>query len=189
MVKATKRPTKRKSKRLRDKSRLLKDAQPKVPPSVPVRKSKRITASLLSLKKINVGSAPDLCQEIVNDDEPRPRPVRLKQIDLPTFLHCADLKRETMKRLGLKSCFCCDNFRTDRVFMSPGTTADLNLKKYGCRRQNELKVSVKYSRHHNQESLFSIKASSESSAAFGTVPRRHDSFRRRRTFEHEILET
>ena len=68
-------------------------------------------------------------------------------IKLPTELYCADISRDLNHRLGLKSCYCCDNFRSDRIFLPPDTKQETaSIKKYQCKRtqNNLIKVSVSY---------------------------------------------
>ena len=78
------------------------------------------------------------------------RPLRQQTENLPHKLNCSDISKDISSRLGVRSCFCCDNFRNDRgLFLPPGVAQDsVSQKKYGCRRKEKISVSIKFS-HRN----------------------------------------
>ena len=103
---------KRRSKRIISKAKNVKNA-PTKKINIAIRSSERITKKLLQLdshekeKGINVARKP--VENITS------RPVRQQFLNLPIELTCADLERQVCDRLGIFSCFCCDNYREDRA--------------------------------------------------------------------------
>ena len=101
---------------------------------VPIQKSKRIINSKLDSIKL-CAEVTTVSQEDVNNEK---RPIRQQIIELPIELNCADMSRETVHRLEIKSCSNCDNFRLDQPFMRSGSTQENVCKqRYGCTRKRE----------------------------------------------------
>ena len=90
-----------------------------------------------------------MCQEIKKVGEQRLRSGRQHIDIIPITLQCADLSKESLMRLGIKSCFCCDNFWTDHALkLQLVRQDDASYQKYGCRGHVPIQVNVKYSYWH-----------------------------------------
>ena len=60
-----------------------------------------------------------------NNDNSRRTLSRQHIMKIPTELRCADMSKEANMRIGLKSCYCCDNFCMDLgLFLPPGIMQD-----------------------------------------------------------------
>ena len=135
----------RKSKQLKE--MLKKDIDVSNQPIIkePLQKSSRIfEAQKEKLKPPPRSSI--LCQEIKEVGKQRLQSGRQRIDIIPIPLRCADLSKESLMRLGIKSCFCCDNFRTDCA-LKPQLVRqdDASYQKYGCQRHVPIQVNVKYS--------------------------------------------
>ena len=147
MAKQRKKPKKRQSKRLKAKSNATKVQKHPVRTKLPIRKSSRLIQShhdqiVISTK---IPTTSTCIERSIHPDTERPR--RWSQIyNLPTKMCCADISREALVRVGLNSCYRCDNFRSDRPFMAPGTKQENTCRqRYDCRRTKKISVSIKFS--------------------------------------------
>ena len=147
MVNGSERGTKRKSKRLRPSTSTSKADNDNNDTKVTIRKSSRLISSLEVKKCTSLATTPEVN---IMENGKNLRPSRQQYLLLPTELRCADISHKTSIRLGVQSCFCCDNFRLDKVFLANDATQEnVSAKKYGCRRKERIKVSVKYSHRHS----------------------------------------
>ena len=133
---------------------------------VPIQKSKRIINSKL-LDDIK------LCAEVTTvsqeDDNNEKRPIQQQTIELSIELNCADMSRETVHRLEIKSCSYCNNFRLDRPFMWSGRTQENVCKqRYGCTRKRGIKISVKFLHQRSQLSSMTKKSMTNNNKKKGT---------------------
>ena len=150
MVNGSERGTKRKSKRLRPRTSTSKADNDNNDTKVTIRKSSRLISSLEVKKCTSLATTPEVN---IMENGKNLRPSRQQYLLLPTELRCADISHKTSIRLGVQSCFCCNNFRLDKVFLANDATQDnVSVKKYGCRHKERIKVSVKYSHRHSHTS-------------------------------------
>ena len=150
MAKRSRRVTKRKSNRLRSKTQSPQRKTNDNTTNEATRKSNRLLASIEAKKFPSLSTIPE--HQCVQDGLTG-RPSRQQCDILPTKIRCADISKESSMRLGIKSCFCCDNFRSDKPFLPKNVRQeDVSAKKYGCRRKEKIQVSVKYS-HRTYKSI------------------------------------
>ena len=110
MTKSSKKQsTIRKNKQLKELLKKDIDVSNQLIINQPIRKYSRIFEAQKEKLKPSPGSS-ILCQEIEEVCKQRLQS-RRQHIDIiPIPLRCADLSNESLMRLGIKSCFCCDNF-------------------------------------------------------------------------------
>ena len=125
---------KRKNKRLQTKSKVQREAGTKKISTGPIHQSTRIKNKGKQIAQV-VSQTQDGEQRIVLRSQ--------KKINLPTYLRCADLSRELNQRLGLRSCFCCDNFCSNRGLFLPENmkqdTANQKNTNVDAKRKTKLK--------------------------------------------------
>ena len=80
------------------------------------------------------------------------RPIRYQLLVIPTQYTCGVFTESKCIRLGLFSCYCCNNYRKDKLLFLKGRKQDeVNAKKYGCRRKEKINVKVIWSaRNYNK---------------------------------------
>ena len=112
----------------------------------PIRASERITKNLLQSHSYGKVTKIPENEKQVEDITCLSRPVWRQFVDLPTELNCADLEKSLCDRLGLFSCFCCDNYREDKVYMLKSQSqTEANQKRYGCQQKLKIKIKISYS--------------------------------------------
>ena len=156
MVQSTRQTTKRKSKRLNKKRRAEKAENTIKHNVAPIRKSNRLVTNL-DITKILYEAEVDKSSSqatTTNNNDHEMRPVHTQSLLLPAELNCADLEEQQLKRIGLFSCYCCDNYRADKFCKLKGNRQSLvNQKKYGCRRTNKIRVKVIFSSRHSSNQI------------------------------------
>ena len=135
MVQSNRQTTKHKSKRLNKKRRAEK-AENTIKHNIAlIQKSNRLISNLDVYKilyeaEVNKSSSGATTNR--NNDH-KMRPVCTQSLLLPTELNCADLDKHKLKKIGLFSCYCCDNYRADKFCKLKENKQNLvNQKKYGC---------------------------------------------------------
>ena len=82
------------------------------------------------------------------------RPVHSQSELLATELNCTDTNDITRRRLGVFSCFCCNNYETDKVLSLNSWSQDVVNQKNMSVGVNQ-KLKLKFSIHRGAEILWS----------------------------------
>ena len=85
------------------------------------------------------------------------QPVQQQIFNLPIELTCIDLERQVCNRLRIFSCFCCNNYREDKVrLLKSQSQAEEHQKRYGRQQKKKIKFKISYS-DRSQTKTSSIK--------------------------------
>ena len=148
MAKRKRKATKRRSNRLKSKATKVTPPNNSKHDNLIVRKSNRLKETPAHEQQHVEATQQCMCHQNVHI--PTRRPCRQQEVKLKTKMNCAQLSLNLHRRLGLGSCYHCDNFRADKFCFPIGTKQeDVNKRNYRCTRNEKIKVIVKYSYQYN----------------------------------------